>query len=132
MMGGQSTAGGSFIPGFGRPSDQGQQGQGLAHAFGQGHGLALALGHIECAVLNGTSQVEACDCPDGYCTDSPAPADVLHAGVEFEWNCAGGMANGTVCPGVCNLEANLNATGIAEALCTNGSFVVTNTTCAAD
>lgn len=129
-MGAQSTAGSSVIPGFDKkPSDHGHQGQGLAHAFGQGHGLALALGRIECAVINNTVQVEACDCPEGYCTDSPAAAD---AGVAFEWDCAGGTANGTVCAGACNLEADVNVIGIAEALCTNGSYGVINHTCVAD
>jgi hypothetical protein len=131
MMGGQSAAGGSVIPGFGKkPPGQGQQGQGLAHAFGQGHGLALALGRIECAVINNTVEVEACDCPDGYCTDSPASADALRPGVAFVWDCVGGTANGTVCTGTCNLQANVNSTGTAEALCTNGGYVVTNTTAA--
>jgi hypothetical protein len=97
------------------------QAQGLAHAFGLVHGMGLALGHIECAVVNNTEEVRACTatCP-GYCTEPPASADVT---VSFEWQCGSGSYNTTDCEGTCS--ATVNATsivGIATAKCSNSTY----------
>jgi hypothetical protein len=113
---------GSQVPGFDRrPPQATQSSQGLAHAFGQGHGLALALGHIECAVVNNTVEVEACECSEGFCSGTP---DTAASGLEFEWACLTGTANGTVCAGTCSSSIN-NAT--AEALCTDSIYTISHT-----
>lgn len=121
---------GSQVPGFDRrPPQATQSSQGLAHAFGQGHGLALALGQIDCAVVNNTVAVEACECPDGYCSGTP----VETAGDDsmFEWECVTGTANSTLCAGTCsNTVHDIN--GTAEALCIDSVYTVTSNTCATD
>lgn len=116
------------MPGFDlRPPQATQSSQGLAHAFGQGHGLALALGHIECAVVNNTLAVEACTCPDGYCSGTPESAGKY----EFEWPCVTGTANGTLCAGTCS-NSTAGISGTAEALCIDRVYTVTNNTCDTD
>lgn len=121
----EAYSSGSQVPGFGkRPSAQAGQNEGLAHAFGQGNGLALALGHIECAVVNNTVEVEACDCPEGYCAGEPAATAFA---VAFDWACVAGSLNGTLCSGDCT-GPSIN--GTAEALCNNGTYQITNNTCA--
>jgi hypothetical protein len=115
----------------GRPSTidapthgQQSQGQGLAQALGLGHALqGLALGKVECAVLNNTSETQPCTdtCP-GYCAGAPnSAAD----NVTFVWQCGSGKYNGTSCAGTCSLhtpQADHSVSGLAGSLCSNGTY----------
>lgn len=110
--------------------------QGLAHAFASGHGqgLALALGHVECAVLNNTVQTRGCKdtCELPACAGAPSldsatstvPSDA--AVTVSSWGCTDvGTVNGTTCIGTC-------PTGTITATCLNGVYTIANTTCAID
>lgn len=115
----------------GRPSTIGasthgqqSQGHGLAQALGLGHAMqGLALGKVECAVLNNTVETQACTdtCP-GYCAGVPESAT---ANVTFVWQCGSGNYNGTSCAGTCSLrppQADNAIFGIADSLCSNGTY----------
>lgn len=125
----QSRPGSLWQPSFGAPAPGQQrpgvgQAQGLAHAFGLGHGLALALGHIECAVLNNTVEAQACTetCP-GYCAGAP---EASTGSVAFAWpaECGSGNYNDTSCAGTCS-DSSQGLAGVADAFCSNSTYVVT-------
>lgn len=113
-----------------------EQQEGLAHVFASGHGqgLALALGHVECSVVNNTVQIRGCrdTCELPNCAGAPAldsQAGSETAVTVTSWECTDvGTANATSCAGSCPVG---NSTGSISATCLDGDYTIASTGCVA-